>query len=59
MAGAKHGRLPVTVLLVAACFSHLLFLPLAAAADAVEGRDAQRNTERISGDLSFSAWCWF
>jgi hypothetical protein len=59
MAGAKHGRLPVTVLLVAACFSHLLLHPLAAAADAVEGRDGQRNTERISGDLSFSAWCWF
>lgn len=46
MAGARHGWLPVTALLVAASFSHLLFQPLA---DAVEGRDAQRNTERISG----------
>lgn len=53
MVGARHGRLlPVAALLVAACFS-LLLLPPAAAVDELDGsgREAQRNTERISGDL--------
>ncbi|KAI4988990.1 probable glucuronosyltransferase Os02g0520750 [Hordeum vulgare subsp. vulgare] len=51
MVGARHGRLlPVAALLIAACFSPLL-LPPAAAVDELDGsgREAQRNTERISG----------
>jgi hypothetical protein len=52
MPGARHGWLHVAAVLVAACFSLLLFPPPAAAAAAVKGRDAQPNTERISGDLS-------
>lgn len=50
MVRARAGWLPVSVLLVAACVSSLLSPPPASAAE-VDGRAAQRNTERISGDL--------